>query len=143
MSITDLNTLVTILLALSMATERFITFCKNLVPWLVDQPGRSIVKARAKTDEWARRLVVQLLSVVVAWGVAGFLGASAGWDPFGRMAFDDRGVHMIPIFIVGLLASSGSALWSSVLGLTSAAKDLRKQTVIDQDGVQPHTFDHG
>ena len=143
MSITDLNTLVTLLLALSLATERFVTFCKNLVPWLVDQPGRSIVKTRARTEEWTRRLVVQVLSVLVAWSVAGFLGPGATWDPLGRMAFDDRGVHMMPVFIVGLLASSGSALWSSVLGLTSAAKDLRKQTVIDQNGVQPHTFDHG
>jgi len=143
MSITDLNTLVAILLAISLATERFVTFCKNLVPWLVDQPGRSIVKPQAKTAEWARRLVVQLLSIGVAWSVAGFLVAGYAWNPFGRMAFDDKGTRLMPVFIVGLLASSGSALWSSILGLTSAAKDLRKQTVIDRDDVQPHTFDHG
>jgi hypothetical protein len=130
MSISDLNALVAILLAIALAAERFVTFLKNVFPWLADHPPGS---KNAPTDghEWLRRTSVQTIGFVAAWLVSGYLSSTtATWSPLGSMAFGDGGGHKLPVWVVGLLASSGSALWSSVLGLTSAAKDIRKQTVV-------------
>lgn len=130
MSITDLNALVALLLAIALAAERFVTFLKNAFPPLADQP-RTNTGAPATSWEWKRRLLVQIAGFVAAWMIAGFLTYSTDtWNPLGSMVFGDKASHKLPVWVVGLLASSGSALWSSVLGLTSAAKDLRKQAVV-------------
>jgi hypothetical protein len=129
MSISDLNALVAILLAIALAAERFVTFLKNVIPWLADHPPGS-KNAPIDGHEWLRRTAVQTIGFLASWLVSGYLSSTDTWSPFGSMAFGDNGKHMLPVWVVGLLASSGSALWSSVLGLTSAAKDLRKQNVV-------------
>lgn len=132
MSIDDLHSFVVMLLAISLASERVVTFLKNLLPEvLADEKKNDASETDLPRDRW-RRVMVQSIGFVAAWAICAFLTADPGWNPGGSMRFGENGTSSLSAWIVGLLASSGSALWSSVLGITSATKDLRKQAVASQ-----------
>jgi hypothetical protein len=128
MSLDDLNAFVAILLAIGLAGERFVTFLKNLAPGLLaDQPRDDTGHPRTSSEKW-RRVVVQFIGFLACWLVASFLTADGKMDMLGHFKWSEN--SKLPIWVVGMLASSGSAMWASVLGITSAAKDLRKQAVV-------------
>lgn len=132
MSIDDLNALVAMLLAISLAAERLVTFAKNAWPeFLAFEKKNKAREIDLPSDRW-RRITVQLIGFAAAWTCAAFLTTDAQWDPFGSMSFGIDETKNLPVWIIGALASSGSALWSNVLAFTSATKDLRKQMVADQ-----------
>lgn len=122
MNPSDLSATVAVLLAVSLATERLVAILKTLAPaWLAEKPAEA-----AEVDPAAdkgRRLRVQAIALICAWVTAAFL-VEGGWDPLGTVAL---GRMDAPVWLVGLLASGGSAFWAQLVGWTGALKDLRRQ----------------
>lgn len=110
----NLSSLLATLIALSVAAERLVSVIKNLIPlpWLsTEQPD-------AQQERW-RHAVIQVLSIVAGLATAYLanigkvLPANFNWVLF------------------GLLASGGSAFWTSVLGYVNNVKDIKKSVALD------------
>ncbi len=128
MSIDALFSIVALLLSISLAGERLVTFLKTIVPWLAIEKKDSAGRADPKED-WKRSGMVQLLSFLASWVTAAFL-AEGGFDLVGVLKVGSgTNATSIPILVVGLLSSGGSAFWSGVLGWVKAVKDTRTVNV--------------
>jgi hypothetical protein len=114
----------TLLLALSLATERLVAIVKTLFPSLEDETGE-----RTLTEDRPRILKVQLLSFISAWITCSFV-AEKGFEPLGSIPLLEN--HSLPVPFVAFLCMGGSAFWSGVLGYVKAVKDTRKQQVAAQ-----------
>jgi hypothetical protein len=124
MSADYLTSFATIILAISLAAERVVTIAKSLLPGVfAEGPVRGKEDLDPRADRW-RQLRVQVLAVLAAWLTASLLADGGGFRPFGVIAIAD---HPMKVWVVGLLASGGSAFWSSVLGYAKALKDTRQQ----------------
>lgn len=129
MDLTILSALVSVILATSMASERIVTILKTIAPtWLADEKKTPAQEIDLTADK-ARRLRVQGIAVLASWLVAAAmvgdklnLDALLGSVVIGPVATGLR----IPAFLLGILASGGSALWGSVLGVTKALKDAKE-----------------
>ncbi len=129
MAIDTISALVAMLLAVSLAAERLVTIVKTFSPkWL----GTARTKGDDKSSEdptkdRPRRIVVQLLAFAGAWLTAALLAASTDaartFDFVGEIQFADN--QGLPVLLVALLASGGSAFWNNILGYTKAVKDIR------------------
>ncbi|MGI4833777.1 MAG: hypothetical protein ACRYFK_09985 [Janthinobacterium lividum] len=116
----NLSNLLTVVLALSVASERLVAIVKNLIPWLrSEQPG---TKA-------ARKLVLQVLAVLAGIATA-FLGQELLAAPL-----KGRG-HLV---VLGLLASGGSGFWKSVLGYVSSVQDIKQAKAVATKVQAAHT----
>lgn len=127
MNIDTLTSLVTLLLALSLATERLVTIIKTLFPGtLADEKKTEAQEIDLVSDKW-RRFAVQIISFVCAWFTASFL-AKDGFNPVGCVSIgDEEANHCFPIWALGMLSTGGSAFWNNILGYTKAVKDIRVQ----------------
>lgn len=131
MTLDSLNSLVALLLAISLASERLVTIVKTAVPWL-DEPARAPTGKEDPRKDKVRRLIVQALAFAGA-GITGTLLA-AGDQPLswslvfsGTITYADH--QSLPVLLVAFLGSGGSALWSQLLGYTRAVRELRQQDV--------------
>jgi hypothetical protein len=103
---------VTLLIALSVASERLVEIIKNAIPWLNQK------KEDPKEEGW-RKSVLQALAVVAGIVTAILAGPAVGgiisgpWDTVSG------------IIALGLLASGGSGLWNSVLTYLLKVKDIK------------------
>jgi hypothetical protein len=130
LSTTNLIALVTVILALSIASERLVEIIKGLWPWLNTQ----LEDQRA---EGHRRAALQALAVVS--------GIATAWLSREYMPAElTKPEHLWTIIGLGLLASGGSGLWNSVLTYLTNLKDLKKaqaedsrMTVKARKAVQP------
>jgi len=131
MSIDALSSLVAVVLAVSLAAERLVTVLKTAFPaQLADEQKTEAQEVDLVADR-PRRLLVQLLAFAAAWLTATFLttndltqlGLSS---PFKPVQLAAGGAVTLPAYIVGLLASGGSAFWNNVLGYTKALKDTKQ-----------------
>ncbi|MEE1891123.1 hypothetical protein [Pseudomonas carassii] len=110
-----LAALLSIVLALSVATERLVEIIKGFIPGL-DQP-----KADPR-QESRRRSYLQILAVI-----GGVITAYLSRDalptelPFFK--------HDFGLICLGLLASGGSGFWNAILTYTAQAKELKKTAV--------------
>lgn len=112
-------------LALSLATERIVTILKTIRPGLFAEPvDASLGPMDSHDDRW-RKFSIQVIAFVVAWGAASFLHDGT-FAPFGKVPIGNSGAAL-PTWLFGLLATGGSAFWSSVLTITRTVKDLRVQ----------------
>lgn len=133
-----------VILAISLASERFVVFMKTLVTRLQspEQQATNLVRApaargrRVLTDK-ERRIWVMLASLFAAWVTAAFLaegvtnvGSYFAQFLTGHVEIANRNW---PNVVVAFLASGGSAFWAQVVGYASALKDI-KQTQTSQDG---------
>jgi hypothetical protein len=121
MSTVQLTSLVGLILALSIASERLVEIVKGVWPW-VNKP-----KPEDDIAEGRRRTVLQLMAVVAGIATA-FLARSA--IPVGILPADATGV--LPIVALGLLASGGSGFWNAILGYMLQVKDLKKVEAEDK-----------
>lgn len=124
MNIADLSATVSLLLAVSLATERWVAIVKTLFPALAKEK----IDADGNTDlveDRPRRLVVQAVALAGAWLVAAFVAGkgdlASGKAFIGLM---NAGTLAIPVPVVALLASGGSAFWTQVLQFAGAVKDV-------------------
>ena len=115
----DLLTLVTVLIALSIASERLVEIIKGFIPYF-NQPKST----KKDPKEEARRKAYLQIMAVAAGLVTAFLARSAlvGVVPEIFQSFWG-------ILALGLLASGGSGLWNSILAYFLEVKDLKKITV--------------
>ena len=107
----DLINIITLLLALSIASERLVEILKNLSQFLREQ------KSDAE-EEGRRKSAIQALGIV-----AGIITALLARPAIVQIAPNMGGI--LPTLALGLLASGGSGLWNSVLTYVLKVKDIR------------------
>ncbi|HEX8275227.1 MAG TPA: hypothetical protein VF615_21510 [Longimicrobiaceae bacterium] len=118
------NLLVPVLIGISLMSERIVTVVKTAFPWLTEEKKTEAKEVDLVADRW-RRLIVQALAFVASWLVAGMLqedGNLLGSFVIGSGAE----ARSIPVWLVGLLASGGSAFWNNVLGYSKGLKDNQR-----------------
>jgi hypothetical protein len=109
MDTTKLTTVISLLIALSIASERLVDIIKGLVPWLNQQ-------RRRPAEEGWRKAALQVIAV--------FAGITTAW--FASPAVPDFLPHdFTGKLALGLLASGGSGFWNSILTYVTKAKDLK------------------
>lgn len=116
MTPTDITNAVSLLAALSVATERLVEIIKGSIPWLN-------LQGKSGNQEGWRQATLHLLAAVCGI-VTAYLANSAvqgaipaGWSTGGG------------ICVIGLLASGGSGFWNSILSYAKAAKDIKEAQV--------------
>jgi hypothetical protein len=130
MSINSLPTIVTLLIALSVATERVVEIIKSLVPWLnTEHPS-------TKT-ECHRRATIQALAVA-----AGILVSTLSWPVLARIfstssdaavaTVVNPGFNWSLVVAVGFLASGGSGFWNTILSYVMKVKELKQVEVREE-----------
>jgi hypothetical protein len=111
MDTTKLTTVISLIVALSIASERLVDIIKGLVPWL-NEP-----RLRHAAEGW-RKAALQVLAVIA--GVTTAWLASAAIPKNIGIPEDWTGT-----LALGLLASGGSGFWNSILTYVTKAKDLK------------------
>lgn len=129
MDLTKLTTIVSLILALSIASERLVEIIKGLIPFLNKENDDAI------KEGW-RRAALHILAVV-----AGIVTALLARPiiPADVSTPSDAG-----ILALGFLASGGAAFWNSVLTYLLKIKDIKELKVKEKkkalgeptDGVQ-------
>lgn len=125
MDAASLATIVTLIIALSVASERMVEIIKGYIPML-SQP-QDDPKAEAR-----RRSMIQLLAVMA--GIATSFLASP------TLPADLIPDNWLSKFALGLLASGGSGFWNSIQGYVSQAKEVKKAEV-DVKKAQADTYE--
>lgn len=127
MLIGDLSDLSALILAVSLATERLVVVLKTIFPRALAVEREPVGDELPDEADRARRLTVMAAAygsaLVVSMLIAGESASVAGLSiPF----YVGLGDARIPVPLLALLASGGSALWNNVVGFTGAVKDIRR-----------------
>lgn len=109
MDITKLIAIVSILITLSIASERLVEIIKGLVPFLNQENSDPTIEGR-------RRSSIQVLAVLS--------GVFTAWLASNIPESGIQGVFTIAAF--GLLGSGGSAFWNSILEYLLKVKDIKQ-----------------
>ncbi len=112
MDLTKLTIIVSLLLGLSIASERLVEIIKGLIPAL-DQQRSDLA------EEGRRRAALQFLGVV-----SGIVTALLASPMIPKEVYE--GNQTWGIIALGLLASGGSGFWNAVLGYMIKLKDIKK-----------------
>jgi hypothetical protein len=129
-SIDNLGELFALLMAIALCTERLVTIAKTTFPGFLATEQKTEAREVDLQADKRRRLAVQAVAYTAAWTTTAFLASGDQFAPFGSIAIGRAAdAPTLPVWLVGLLASGGSALWSSLLGYSSAVRDVRKQQV--------------
>lgn len=118
MDIEKLTAIISIILALSIASERLVEIIKGLIPALNEENKNPLKEGR-------RRSCLQFLAVL-----SGIFTAylANGYLPQELSASTNR----FSIIGLGLLASGGSGLWNSILTYFTSVKDIKKSEAINK-----------
>ena len=119
MDIGNLSTIVSILVALSVASERLVEIIKGLSSFLNTQNSDS-------TKERLRRAALQALAVL-----AGIITALLA-QPAIKDIVPGLSGHWKGIVALGLLASGGSGFWNAILGYVLNVKDIKKVEAVEK-----------
>lgn len=116
MNIEQLNSYVTLLVAVSLAAERLVDIVKGIFPKLaLEIPG----DAGQERRRILRLQVISLLAgLITAWLLPQQLFADVQNKEAARVA-------------LGILASSGSAFWNSILGYLKQIKEVKKAQAVE------------
>jgi hypothetical protein len=112
MNTTNLTTIISLLVALSVASERLVEIVKGLIPPLNRQ------WTKKPWQEGVRKALLQLLAVASGIITADLASAAI---PTGAGIPDDWTGKLA----LGLLASGGSGFWNSILTYVTKAKDIK------------------
>ena len=112
MDTAQLTSLVSLILALSIASERLVEIIKGFFPGLDKENPDPIAEGR-------RRSYLQILAVISGI-VTAFLAQN--YFPVGIV----KPTENWSVLGLGLLASGGSGLWNSVLTYATKIKDIKK-----------------
>ena len=119
MDIGNLSTIVSLLVALSVASERLVEIIKGLVPFLNKE------NVDPKKEGW-RRAALQFLAVLA--GISSALLAHPGIKCIAPGTWSE----WPGILALGFLASGGSGFWNSVLSYIANIKDVKKLDVMEK-----------
>jgi hypothetical protein len=117
MDVGKLTVIVSVLVALSVASERLVEIIKGLSPILNQE------KSDVKKEGW-RRSALQALAVVAGIGTA-LLAQPAIKDIAPGLSDNWTG-----IVALGLLASGGSGFWNAILTYVLSVKDIKEALAI-------------
>ncbi|MDE4645149.1 hypothetical protein [Klebsiella quasipneumoniae] len=112
----QLENIITMLIAISIASERVVEIIKGYFPWLNLEKQDPVIEGQRKS-------ALQLLAVV-AGIVTAFLT-----QPFVAGSFSAFKHPDLMILCIGLMASGGSAFWNAILNYLLQVKNLKKQQV--------------
>jgi hypothetical protein len=112
MDVTKLAAIVSLIFALSIASERLVEIIKGFVPALGKE--QSDAKAESRRHAW-----LQVLAVA-----SGILTAYLAQDYVPKEVADS--IKGFSVLGLGLLASGGSGFWNSVLTYVTKVKDIKK-----------------
>jgi undecaprenyl pyrophosphate phosphatase UppP len=110
---TQISNIVSLLAALSVATERLVEIIKGAIPWLNNQNKNSTI------ESW-RQVALHVLAAVSGFVSAWMAGSTvsgvipASWN------------HLGGYIVIGLLVSGGSGFWNSILSYAKASKDIQE-----------------
>ncbi len=132
MDITALSTLVTLILAVSLAAERLVAILKTAVPQLRSAENNSLAakagegkKDPGMAGDRMRPLIVMGIAFAASWVTSAFL-TGGDFNLFGKIPFGSAdNPAEIPVLIMALLASGGSEFWKNILGYTKALRDIK------------------
>jgi hypothetical protein len=110
---TQIYSAVSLLAALSVASERFVEIVKGTIPWLNTEN-------KNPTQEGFRQAALHVLAAV-AGILTALLASSAIQGVVPAALATPPG-----IFVLGLLVSGGSGFWNSALSYIKAAKDIKE-----------------
>jgi len=113
MSLDSLPITITLLIALSVATERAVEIVKSLTPWLDNVRPEPVSEGR-------RRAAIQALGVLFGIAIAFF-----SWPITAQVMGSSQVRDGSTIFALGLLASGGSGFWNSLLGIVLNLKVMK------------------
>jgi hypothetical protein len=136
MTLSILQSLAVVMIALSAANERLVEIVKSLFStWFIAPPPTIPPALTDARREMRRERRVQLLAIFCAWIVASFVLYSQAswkgpwyeclWAPFPISSGADA--FTIPTYVLALLTSGGAAFWNSILDFTKAAKQIKEQ----------------
>lgn len=139
MTLSILQSLAVVLIALSAANERLVEIIKSMFPtWLAAPPVTNPPVPLDARREMRRQRRVRLLSILCAWIVAAFVLYSQAswkgpfyaclWSPFPISSGADA--FTVPTYVLALLTSGGAAFWNNILDFTKAAKQIKEQRLI-------------
>lgn len=111
MTLGGLPTIVTLIIALSIATERFVEIIKSWFPSLDQSRDTAVLEGR-------RRAKLQLLAAV-----GGIVISYLAWPVSSQVI--TSGPRSLTIVALGLLASGGSGFWNALLTSVVHIKDLK------------------
>jgi hypothetical protein len=117
MDIGNLSTIVSVLVALSVASERLVEIIKGLSSFLNTENS-------APTKERLRRAALQALAIL-----AGIVTALLA-HPVIKDVVPGLSSHPTGIVALGLLASGGSGFWNAILGYVLNVKDIKKAEAV-------------
>ena len=109
----DITNAVSLLAALSVATERLVEIVKGGVPWL------NLQRSPPKQEGW-RQVCLHVLAVFA--GIITAYLANAALQGIIPGAWSNVG----GICVIGLLVSGGSGFWNSILSYLKATKDIKE-----------------
>ncbi|KYG08010.1 hypothetical protein BE21_26095 [Sorangium cellulosum] len=121
MDIQQLSTIIAVLVALSVASERLVEITKGFVPYLNKRDPTTNPKG---LEEPHRRAALQILAIVSAILVTIAAGPAIPKDVLSTP--DD----MFGLIAIGLLASGGSGLWNGVLSYVDEVKKVRSELAV-------------
>ena len=124
--------ILTIILGVSMASERILELLKTLFPWLAIQKSVTDDNRERSGEEVLRRAIIQVISFLSGWMTAGLVAASGSeWICLSGRIGDSR----IPAVVIGLLSSAGSVFWTQIVAYSKAVKDIKKLRAQDERAV--------
>jgi hypothetical protein len=115
MDINNISSVVTLLAALSVASERLVEIVKGFFSFLSTENPDPTLERRRKT---ALQILALLAGLLTAWLTKDTSAVKA--------LIPDTKLAWIPL---GLLASGGSGFWNSIQTYLAKAKDLKKAEV--------------
>lgn len=132
MDINKLVAIVSILITLSIASERLVEIIKGFFPSL----NREILDD-PKNEAWrkAKISILAVLSGIVTAGLSISL-LKAPLKDFSGLDLTDKSQLAFAIIALGLLASGGSAFWNSILEYLLKIKDLKKVEVAKAEALK-------
>ena len=123
MPIESLSMLFATVLGVSLGTERLVTIVKSVFPGLGKEQRNDAGQPDPAGDR-VRRVAVQVVAFVAAWVTAAFLASGGKFDLFGGVTVAGANALAIPVPLLGLLATGGSAFWTSAISYVSHVKDI-------------------
>jgi len=117
MALDTLPALITLLIALSIATERAVEITKSLIPWLDASHTVPALEARRRAAIQTLAIVFGIAIAYLSWPLIAEVLTAPGAAP------RPRGFGSV--LALGLLASGGSGFWNSLLGYTVSLKTLK------------------
>jgi hypothetical protein len=118
----DITAFVSLLLALSIASERLVEIIKGFIPFLNQQNSDP-------NKEGRRRAILQIIAVIAGIVTTALLAKLPNQEIIPSLTkIQNWGI----IIAIGLLASGGSGFWNSVLTSLTKIKDIIKLEAQDK-----------